>query len=63
MYVTKQAESDSLPGRDRPALTPAMIEAGVMVLREAFGGQTEGQNRFVDFEEVVRRILSGRKCP
>lgn len=38
-------------------ITPQMVEAGVSVLREAFGGQTEGQNRFVDFEEVATRVL------
>ena len=48
--------------RDRPeqtelVITPAVIEAGVAILRREFGGETEGSNRFVDFPETVREIL------
>lgn len=38
-------------------ITPAMIEAGVEILREHFGGETEGDNRFVDFRRVSRALL------
>ena len=45
--------------RDRPVeITPAMIEAGVSILRREFGGETEGQNRFVDFRDVVTELLA-----
>ena len=34
-----------------------MIEAGRAALREAFGGETEGANRFIDFEETAASVL------
>lgn len=39
-------------------ITPELIEAGVGVLRDAFGGETEGANRFVDFSQTVQAILA-----
>ena len=33
-------------------------EAGVSILRREFGGETEGQNRFVDFQSVASELLA-----
>lgn len=44
-------------GAQEIEITPEMIEAGVALLRREFGGQTEGANRFVDFPDLVRRLL------
>jgi len=52
-----QLDEPGQAGALEKEITPEMIEAGVAVLREAFGGRTEGANRFVDFEEVVSRVL------
>ena len=49
-------------GRDRPAaeliITPAMIADGVAALRRAFGGETEGANRFVDFAQTAEAVIA-----
>lgn len=57
--MTKHLDSDSQGQRDRLVIeiTPAMIDAGVVVLRRELGGETEGANRFVDFPEAVEAIL------
>jgi hypothetical protein len=34
-----------------------MVQAGVSALVSAFGGQTEGENRFVDFEQTAQQIF------
>lgn len=56
--MTKHVQERRESG-DRPALeiTPQMVEAGRAVLREAFGGETEGQNRFVDFPDVAESVI------
>lgn len=43
--------------KDLPLVTPQMIEEGVKILRREFGGETEGQNRFVDFRDVSERLI------
>lgn len=50
-------EKSRQAGAENIEITPEMIEAGRVVLREAFGGETEGANRFVDFPETVERLL------
>ncbi len=56
--MTKQVIRDIPAGRDRPVeITPQMVEAGVSILRREFGGETEGQNRFVDFPATARALL------
>jgi hypothetical protein len=42
---------------DELVITPQMIEAAVAVLRRQFGGETEGQNRFVDFRVAAEGVL------
>jgi hypothetical protein len=39
-------------------INPAMVSAGVMMLRREFGGESEGVNRFVDFRSLVEEILA-----
>ena len=51
------ADSDNQQGYEPDEITPEMIEAGIAILRRDFGGETEGQNRFVDFRETVQAIL------
>ena len=51
-------------GDTTEVISPASIEAGVAVLRRHFGGETEGDNRFVDFREVITEVaaaLSGAR--
>ena len=50
------------PRNQEIKVTPEMVKAGKAVLREAFGGETEGNNRFVDFEEVVRRLWAAARA-
>lgn len=44
-------------GYEPDEFPPEAIEAGVAILRREFGGETEGQNRFVDFRAAVRDVL------
>lgn len=65
IYMTKRPEKATPTERDRPVeieITPQMIEAGVSILRREFGGETEGQNRYVDFPETVRALLRTALC-
>ena len=57
--MTKQTDqfSDSTGQAGAIDVTPAMIEAGVAELVRTLGGQTEGENRFVDFPEMAKSLF------
>ena len=55
--MSQLCESGQADAEGKIEITPGMVAAGVAVLREAFGGETEGANRFVDFEEVVSSVV------
>lgn len=56
MYVTKQPVQPTLSERDRPAITPAMIEAGV----ERLGELTEAGTSSAYVVEEIYRAMKAR---
>ena len=57
MHLTEQAERLTLAERDRPVLTPAMIEAGMAFVRDFYPAEWGGVRGIRDAE--AKALVSG----